>query len=262
MPELYHHFLSTCSQKVRLPLAELGVEFESKLIDLIAGEQHDPEYVKLNPNHVVPTLVDGDHVLIESTLINEYVADRFGEKLRPADAADRHRMRLWTQRIDEFHPNAGAITFGIGTRPMILAQSAEQIEAGIAAIPDPQRRAARRSVIENGVKAPEVEQSLHNCRALLGDLDAALEGQDWVAGGDWSLADAAVAPYVVRLDHLGMEFLIEERPNVRAWYQRMQERASFEKAVTAWVPAPLIETFRANGEAVRADVERLLSGDA
>ena len=48
---LYHHFLSTCSQKVRLVLAEKRVEFESHPVDLMAGQQHDPDYVKLNPNH-------------------------------------------------------------------------------------------------------------------------------------------------------------------------------------------------------------------
>ena len=55
--ELYHNGISTCSQKVRLVLAEKGLDFVSHDVNLLAGEQHDPEYVKLNPNHVVPTLV-------------------------------------------------------------------------------------------------------------------------------------------------------------------------------------------------------------
>ena len=45
----------------------------------MSGEQHDPEYVKLNPNHVVPTLVVNDMALIESSLINEYLEDTFPE---------------------------------------------------------------------------------------------------------------------------------------------------------------------------------------
>ena len=65
MLALYHNAASTCSQKVRLVLAEKGLEFESREIDLIGGGQHDPEYVKLNPNHVVPTLIHDDAVLIE-----------------------------------------------------------------------------------------------------------------------------------------------------------------------------------------------------
>jgi glutathione S-transferase len=66
--ELYHFALSTCSQKVRLVLAEKRLEFVSREVNLMAGEQHDPEYVKLNPKHVVPTLVHDGRVLVESSL--------------------------------------------------------------------------------------------------------------------------------------------------------------------------------------------------
>ena len=55
--ELYHFGFSTCSQKVGPVLAEKGVDFTSREVNLLAGEPHDPEYVKLNPKHVVPTLV-------------------------------------------------------------------------------------------------------------------------------------------------------------------------------------------------------------
>ena len=73
MLDLYHNGASTCSQKVRMVLAEKALDYTSHVIDLIKGEQHDPGYVKLNPNHVVPTLVHDGAVIIESTLINEYL---------------------------------------------------------------------------------------------------------------------------------------------------------------------------------------------
>ena len=74
MLTLYHNALSTCSQKVRLVLAEKKIEFESKPIDLVAGQQHDPDYVALNPKHVVPTLVVDGNVVRESSIIAEYLA--------------------------------------------------------------------------------------------------------------------------------------------------------------------------------------------
>ena len=61
---LYHHGPSTCSQKVRLILELKELQYESKEVNLLAGEQHDPDYVKLNPNHVLPTLVTNNGVLI------------------------------------------------------------------------------------------------------------------------------------------------------------------------------------------------------
>jgi len=156
MLALYHNAASTCSQKVRLILAEKKLEWESRDVDLVGGGQHDPEYTKLNPNHVVPTLVHDEGVFIESTLINEYLDDAFPQiAMKPADPAGRHAMRLWTRRIDELHPSAGVLTYAIGTRPMILQRAQADIDAHVEQIPDPQRRAQRRSVIEKGIDAPE-----------------------------------------------------------------------------------------------------------
>ena len=117
---LFHNSMSSCSQKVCLVLAEKDLAFESREVDLIGGAQHAPDYVELNPNHVVPTLVHDGHVLIESSLIDEYLEDAFPEvPLAPRDPVARHAMRLWVKQIDEkVHPAAGVITYAIGARPI------------------------------------------------------------------------------------------------------------------------------------------------
>ena len=92
MLKLYDGTTSVCAIKVRLSLFEKGVPFESHNIDLRAGDQFDPDYLKLNPNAVVPTLVDGDDVVIESSVILQYLEDtRPDPSLFPASAADRAR---------------------------------------------------------------------------------------------------------------------------------------------------------------------------
>lgn len=256
MIALYHNAASTCSQKVRLVLAEKGLEYRSHDIDLIGGGQHDPEYVVLNPNHVVPTIVHGGGVFIESTVINEYLDDAFPEQpMRPADAAGRHAMRLWTKRIDELHPSAGVLTYAIGTRPMLLQRSHEDLEAHLEQIPDPKRRDQRRSVIEHGVKAPEFDDALRAFVRTLDQMEADLSERTWLAGESFSLADAATLPYVMRLDHLAMTPLLAERSRVADWYARVQARPSFEVAVSSVLPLPIIEMFRKNGAAVWSDVE-------
>jgi hypothetical protein len=157
MIALHHFGFSTCSQKVRLVLAEKGLDFTSHEVNLMAGAQHDPAYVKLNPKHVVPTLVHDGEVLVESTLIIEYLDDAFPEPpLRPKDALGRYRVAHWLKHADEtLHPAAPIVTFAIGPRKALLAQPKEVREANIAGIPDPVARATRRSVIEHGVAAPE-----------------------------------------------------------------------------------------------------------
>lgn len=262
MLELYHNALSTCSQKVRLVLAEKGLEFESHAVDLISGEQHAPDYVKLNPNHVVPTLVDDGRVLIESTLINEYLDDAFPEvPLRSSDPVRRHAGRMWTKRIDEkVHPATGVVTFAIGPRAILLQQPEEVRERNIEAIPDPARRAARRSVIERGVEAPEFAGAMARMLELLDDMDSALSPGGWLSGERFGLADAAALPYVLRLDHLAMVPLLaaDARPQVADWYARVQALPSFEAAVGKWTPEPAIALFRKNGEEVWPQVREAL----
>jgi glutathione S-transferase len=254
MLELYHNGFSTCSQKVRLVLVEKGLEFVSHEIDLIGGGQHDPEYVKLNPNHVVPTLVHDGAVILESTLINEYLDEAFPDRpMRPRDAGGRHRVRLWTKRLDEkVHPATGVVTFAFGPRTLILQQPAEVREANIEAIPDPEERKARRSVIERGIEAPEFAGALRKMISFLDQAEASLEPGGWLSGESFGLADAGVLPYVLRLDHLAMTPLLssDARPALADWYRRVQARPSFETAVGKWVPDFAVEFMRASGEAV------------
>jgi glutathione S-transferase len=263
MPELtlFHNGLSSCSQKVRLALAEKQLAFASRDVNLVAGEQHAPDYVKLNPNHVVPTLVHDGRVLIESSLINEYLDEAFPDRpLRPADPAGRHAMRLWVKRIDEkVHPAAAVITYAIGARTASIQQPPEVREANLAGIPDPARRAARRSVLEHGVKAPEFAGALRSFLDLLDDMQGSLRTGGWLSGDRFGLADAAALPYVLRLEHMAMTPLLSEsaRPRVADWLARVKARPSFAVAITAWAPAPILQLFRTQGEAVWADVEPL-----
>jgi glutathione S-transferase len=259
--ELWHNALSSCSQKVRLVLAEKQLDFTSRDVNLIAGEQHAPDYVKLNPNHVVPTLVHDGRVLIESSLIDEYLEEAFPEiALAPKEPARRHAMRLWVKKIDEkVHPAAGVVTYAIAGRPAQMLLSPEQREANLAAIPDPVWRAARRSVLEHGVAAPEFAGALGAFLDLIDAMESKLAPGGWLSGDRFGLADAAALPYVLRLEHLAMTPLFSgaTRPRVADWLARVKARPSFETAVAAWAPAAVLQILRTHGEAVWRDIEPL-----
>jgi len=113
MIELYHASMSVCSEKVRMALAEKGLEFKSHFMNLREGHQQTPDYIKLNPNAVVPTLVHDGNVIIESAVINEYIAEVFpGTPLTTSSPVSRARMRVWWKQLDEsIHAFTGVISF-------------------------------------------------------------------------------------------------------------------------------------------------------
>ena len=261
MIELYHFGLSTCSQKVRLVLAEKGLDFSSHEVDLMAGGQHDPDYVKLNPRHVVPTLVHDRRVLVESSLIIKYLDDAYPQPpLRPADAFGRYEVDHWIKRVDEsLHPAAPIVTFALGPRRAVLQQSEERREALLSQIPDPLERSARRSVIEQGVRAPELAGALTVFVETLDRMERELADRSWLSGEDFGLADASLLPYVLRLEHLAMDPLLDAsvRPQLAGWLARVKERPSYARAVEGWLVPAVVERMRSSGKEAWPELERL-----
>lgn len=89
--KLYHGHGSPASRACLMVIRQLGLNVEVKLVNLSAGEQNSPEFLKLNPFHQVPVLVDGDFVLAESRAILGYLVNKFkpGDALYPTDPIAR-----------------------------------------------------------------------------------------------------------------------------------------------------------------------------
>ena len=91
MLELYHNTMSSCAQKIRVALAEKGLEWKSHHLNLRIGDQQKPEYLELNPKGVVPTLIHGDLVIRESNVILEYLDDAL-RKITDLPADQLHQL--------------------------------------------------------------------------------------------------------------------------------------------------------------------------
>lgn len=260
-PKLYHSGLSTCAQKVRLALAEKGITFDGVELDLIAGDQHEPEYRRLNPKGVVPTLVNGDDVIVESTIINEYIEDTWPDTpLRPAAPGARARMRRWAQRVDETgHSHGVVLSFCIAFRLNFAGQD-ERRDAFLAGISDTGRRQHMRDMIDQGVEAPAFPRAVHEFDRVLGDMNEQLASQHWLAGDNYSLADIAWLPYLTRLANLGLAGLWRDKDRLADWYERSCARPSYEVAITRWLPPPVLDMMAAQGERAWPIVEKLRGG--
>src|SRR5512145_381282 len=152
MLALYHNDMSLCAQKVRVCLAEKGLEWESRHLVLRAGEHQGAWYRKLNRRAVVPTLIDGEHVIPESNVILEYLDEAYPDPpLAPQHAYGRAMMRLWTKQLDEDVHDASAaiLSFGIAFRHQYIERG-ELGKKMLEQIPNLFKRERRRDVIEKG----------------------------------------------------------------------------------------------------------------
>jgi glutathione S-transferase len=239
MLELWHATHSTCSQKVRLCLAEKGLPWRSHFVNLRRFEHLAPAFLALNPAAMVPVLKDGGRVICESLVINEYLDDAYpGTPLRPQGPLERARMREWTVYIAEEPTWAVKVpSFQKNIRPEVAGKYADaEIEAIAAKMPNRETAARWVKAVRQGFSEEEVAASMGRLAGTLDRMEAGLAAAPWLAGERYSLADVDMAPFVHRIAALGAQAMIEERPRVADWYRRMQARPAFREAMD-WRPA-------------------------
>ncbi len=261
MLELYHNNISVCAQKVRVVLAEKGLDWVDRHLDLIAGDHNDPSYLAINPKGLVPTLVDDGRVVMESTVICEYLDDAFPDPpLRPADPYSRSLMRRWAKVPDDgIHVACGTLSFAaIFASQLRAGFDTVGLERRLDSMPDPARAARQRQIMEHGFDVPFVRDAIMAQVRMLGDMEAGLD-RAWLAGTTFSLAEACIAPYVERLDRLGLAALWDGLPGVAAWFDRVRARASFAAAFTSYPPTDYDDLLRDRGDSVWPEVERVLA---
>ena len=235
MLRLYHYWSSVCSQKVRMCLAEKGLEWESRHVDLFAFENYEPAYTALNPKAVVPTLAHDGHVLIESNIILEYLEDVFPKNpLRPEQPFARSTMRLWVYNSEELgHWNVNVCSHNLRhAKRMNQRYSLEEQMQAALRCPNPMIALRLKRRLEVGVSAAEENEAYAKLDYLLDQMEGRLGQGPWLAGAAFSLADIAMAPMVNRIEVLARPEMVAaaRRPNVAGWWQRIQERPAYQTA--------------------------------
>ncbi|CAN5747344.1 maleylacetoacetate isomerase [soil metagenome] len=231
---LYHGWRSSASRRVRLCLAEKGLDYESRLVDMIRGGQHSPEYLAMNPNGVVPCLVlDDGRVLYESSVIAEYLEETHPTPaIRPADPYDRATMRNFVRWVDEkCLPKLIVFNWSQSMQPVATQWSEAELAERLARIPSAERREAWMRVARKPYTDEEKAEAMRGLMLLLDRMDAMLlaTGTGWLVGDAYSIADIGAVPFVMRISELNPKGL-EAHPLVVAWWARAQARPSFAVA--------------------------------
>ena len=201
---LYGFWRSGNTRKVRLCLAELGVDYDFDVIDLAAGGQHAPDYLRINPNGLVPTLVDGELTLWESSAILLYLAEKYPHGgLLPQALGERARVYKWLLwQPATFNP----------PRQRLVAEMAKPEAAR-----DAQAIAALRSSIARKLEI----------------LAEALGGNDHLLGR-YTLADLVMLPHLAALHDTGFAL----PGTVHRYLDRLAARAAWQTTLALSVPSP------------------------
>ena len=193
----YYHPGSPNCRKVSALIEMLGVDAEFVFVDLPKGHQAKPEFLAVNPNGMVPALVDGDTAVLESNCILIHLAEKTGSDLWPAD---RHleilRWMFWEQ--SHFMYATGTVFFQKLLRPLIGQETDEaRVTEGIAKF----RRHAKA-------------------------LDGHLTDRAWLVGDAMTLADLAVAANLTYAGATGLP--MDEFPNVQRWLATIEELPAWQ----------------------------------
>ncbi len=189
--------------KVSIALEEMGLEYKVIPVDIGAGDQFEPDYIRLNPNNKMPTIVDhqpgdgGDPLTVfESGAILLYLAEKTGSFL-PTDMRGRSEVAQW-------------LMFQMGSIGPMLGQAHHFRQYA----PEPIDYA--------------VDRYTNEANRLYAVLDRRLDGRDYLVG-DYSIADMATMPWLRRPERQGVE--IEDYPNVKRWRQAILDRPAVERGL-------------------------------
>ena len=189
--------------KISIALEELGLAYEVRTVDIARGEQFDPGFLTISPNNKIPAIIDDDGpggtpvALFESGAILIYLAEKTG-RLLPGDPRARYETLQW-------------LMMQMGSIGPMLGQAHHFRRFAPERIP----YATERYTKEAG--------------RLYGVLDKRLADHEWLAGGQYSIADIATYPWLARHEWQGID--LAAFPNVRRWFDTIAARPAVQRGM-------------------------------
>ncbi len=202
---LYHYPGSPNAIKVKTVLHHLNLPFEEKIIDLPGGESFSPEFKQINPNCTIPVLVDGDLTLNQSNAIMVYLAEKAKSSLWPSDPKMRAQALQWLDWSNcEWGPGVATVEF---------------------------QRLAPHFIQGFVTDEKVVEGALAKVARFAPVLDEHLARNQFILGNEVTLPDIAIAALMFYWE--AAQVPLQQYSNILKWYGRIQELASWKKALPA-----------------------------
>lgn len=199
---LHHGWRSSASRRVRLCLEEKGLRYEAHNVDMANMEHHSPEYLKINPLGVIPTLIHDGRPLHESGTICEYLDETFPDPpLRPEMPYERAEMRNWIRHIDGLIGNLIVFNWRHHLQKTASQWTDAELADKLKNIPSKERQEAWLRVARKPYTEEERDAARQKLTTqLLDRMEEALKPSGWMVGSAYSIADIAATPFAKRID--------------------------------------------------------------
>jgi GSH-dependent disulfide-bond oxidoreductase len=202
MIELYY-WPTPNGHKITLFLEETGLPYTIKPVNIGKGEQFEPAFLQISPNNRMPAIVDktpgdsGEPISVfESGAILQYLAEKTGRFL-PVDVRGRATVMEW-------------LFWQVGGLGPMLGQNHHFNRYAPEKIPY------------------AIDRYMRETRRLYGVLDKRLEGRDFIAGKEYSIADMAAYPWTVSHENQGVN--LDDVPDLKRWFERIRDRPATQRA--------------------------------
>lgn len=238
MLELYHFEPAANSMKPLLCLEEKGIDFVSRQLNLEGKrwEQYSEWFLKINPDGQIPVLVHDGKVVIESTVINEYIEDVFHEvPLRPHDPYWRARMRIWTKYVDEYVCPALTVIGANFATPFAQKIDKQEMAEILARIPLDGPRKKWATVSSTGYSEEDLADARRRLAVAVQKAEVELAEHEWLAAPTYSLADVNAFSMISGAERVAPDALNQTAsPRVFDWLRRMEERPALKQVIAKY----------------------------
>jgi glutathione S-transferase len=229
MLQLYHWEPNAACARVMIALAEKGLDYQSRYVDVLAFEQHRPGFLELNATGETPVLVADGEAFTESSYICEYLDEAFpASPLMPKDALSRWKARAWQKYVDDH-----LAAYVIDLAWQAYGAKGGNYETVASRVPVRERRDVWLRLAK-GLESDQLERARERIGQCVHKMEQDLAAGPWLAGQSYSLADIAVYSYAAYLPKPAPELVsANAAPRTADWLRRMGERPAVKAALAA-----------------------------
>ena len=230
--EVHTWEVNSNSGKPIIFLKEKGADFDFHYVDVLQFEQHQPEYLALNPEGTVPTVIHDGKVMTESTQALEYLdAVLPGPSFTPEDPLEAYRMRWWATHGASWAASLSVLGWHAFMGPMVRQMGDEKLEALLERIPKKQRRIAWATAAKSTFTEQQLQDARDGVAAGVQMMERRLRESPYFAGESYSIADIVIFAnaYSLPLMH---EYAASETvsPAFMDWIRRIYLRPAIAEA--------------------------------